>query len=69
MNQEIDISNVVLRTERLLIRPWSQSDLDDVAENYDLYLGGYHKESGDASADNVIWCVQKKDSLFGNAAY
>ena len=30
MNQEIDISNVVLRTERLLIRPWSQSDLDDV---------------------------------------
>ena len=32
MNQEIDISNVVLRTERLLIRPWSQSDLDDLYE-------------------------------------
>ena len=30
MNQEIDISNVVLKTERLLIRPWSQSDLDDL---------------------------------------
>jgi hypothetical protein len=44
-------------------------DYDDVAENYDLYLGGYHKESGAASADNVIWCVQKKDSLFGNTAY
>lgn len=31
--------------------------------------GGYHKESGAASANNVIWCVQKKDSLFGSAAY
>ncbi len=29
MNPEIDISNVVLRTDRLLIRPWRQSDLDD----------------------------------------
>ena len=31
--------------------------------------GGYHKETGAASANNVIWCVQKKDSLFGEAAY
>ena len=29
MNPEIDISNVVLKTERLLLRPWRQSDLDD----------------------------------------
>ena len=29
MNPEIDISNVILTTERLLIRPWRQSDLDD----------------------------------------
>ena len=29
MNPEIDISNVILKTERLLIRPWRQSDLDD----------------------------------------
>ena len=29
MNLEIDISNVILKTERLLIRPWRQSDLDD----------------------------------------
>ena len=29
MNPEIDISNVTLKTERLLIRPWRQSDLDD----------------------------------------
>lgn len=29
MNPEIDISNVILKTERLLSRPWRQSDLDD----------------------------------------
>lgn len=29
MNAEIDISNVVLRTERLILRPWQESDLDD----------------------------------------
>lgn len=29
MNTEIDISNTVLRTERLLLRPWRQSDLED----------------------------------------
>ena len=29
MNPEIDISNVILKTERLLIRPWRQSDLDE----------------------------------------
>lgn len=29
MNAEIDISNVVLRTERLILRPWRESDLDD----------------------------------------
>ena len=29
MNTEIDISNVVLRTDRLVLRPWRQSDLED----------------------------------------
>ena len=32
MNAEIDISNVVLRTERLVLRPWRESDLDDFFE-------------------------------------
>lgn len=32
MNAEIDISNVVLRTERLILRPWQESDLDDFFE-------------------------------------
>ena len=30
MNPEIDISQVVLRTERLMLRPWRQTDLQDL---------------------------------------
>lgn len=32
MNAPIDISNVVLRTERLILRPWQPDDLDDLYE-------------------------------------
>ncbi len=32
MNAEIDISNTVLETERLILRPWRKEDLDDFFE-------------------------------------
>ncbi len=32
MNAPIDVSDVVLKTERLTLRPWRQSDLDDFYE-------------------------------------
>ena len=32
MNKYIDITNVVLKTERLTLRPWRESDLSDVYE-------------------------------------
>ncbi len=32
MNTEIDISNVVFKTERLTLRPWKQNDLEDFYE-------------------------------------
>lgn len=32
MNKDIDISNVVLRTERLTLRPWQKTDIDDFFE-------------------------------------
>lgn len=32
MNAEIDISNTVLKTERLILRPWRKEDLDDFFE-------------------------------------
>ena len=30
MNADVDISNTVLETERLILRPWRQSDLEDL---------------------------------------
>lgn len=32
MNATIDISGIVLKTERLILRPWKQEDLDDFFE-------------------------------------
>jgi ribosomal-protein-alanine N-acetyltransferase len=32
MNKEIDITNVILKTERLILRPWQFNDLDDFYE-------------------------------------
>lgn len=32
MNKDIDISNVVLTTDRLTLRPWRESDLNDLYE-------------------------------------
>ena len=32
MNVEIDISNVTLKTKRLILRPWKLNDLDDFFE-------------------------------------
>ena len=32
MNANVDISNTILETERLFLRPWKQSDLKDFNE-------------------------------------
>ena len=32
MNAEIDISQVTLQTDRLILRPWKESDLEDFYE-------------------------------------
>ena len=32
MNAQIDITGIVLKTERLILRPWRQEDLDDFYE-------------------------------------
>ena len=32
MNAQIDISGIVIKTERLILRPWRQEDLDDFYE-------------------------------------
>jgi len=32
MNKPIDISNVIIQTERLILRPWKETDLNDLYE-------------------------------------
>lgn len=32
MNKTIDISGIILKTERLVLRPWKESDLEDFFE-------------------------------------
>ena len=32
MNKPIDISNVIIQTERLILRPWKEADLNDFYE-------------------------------------
>ena len=32
MNAHIDVTNVILETERLILRPWTMADLDDFYE-------------------------------------
>lgn len=32
MNAEFDVTGVVIETERLTLRPWKESDLDDFFE-------------------------------------
>ena len=40
MNTPIDISNVVLTTERLVLRPWRETDLEDLYEFAKVDGGG-----------------------------
>ena len=32
MNKNIDISNVILKTQRMILRPWKDTDLNDFYE-------------------------------------
>ena len=32
MNAEIDVTNIILRTDRVILRPWYESDLEDLFE-------------------------------------
>ena len=32
MNAHIDVTDVILETERLILRPWTMNDLDDFYE-------------------------------------
>ena len=49
MNKQIDITNVVLTTDRLILRPWRQSDLADF----------YAYASVDGVGQMAGWCPHK----------
>ena len=62
MNKPIDISNVVLRTERLILRPWTLDDVDDMyeyakVEGVGIWAGWLHhkdKEESRRIVENFI---------------
>lgn len=49
MNKPIDISTVILQTDRLILRPWQESDLNDFYEYASVdgvgQMAGIHKLS------------------------
>ena len=65
MNCEIDISNVKLRTERLILRPWRESDLDDFNEYASVpgvgeMAGWHHHRNREESAEILGRFIKKK---------
>ena len=61
MNSAIDISNVVLKTERLIIRPWKLSDLNDFydyckVDGVGQWAGFAALHSANAVLDYTIFC-------------
>ena len=78
MNCEIDISNVTLKTERLILRPWRESDLDDFNEYASVpgvgeMAGWHHHRSREESAEILgrfidhkrTFALELKDALYG----
>ncbi len=66
MNAEIDISNVTLKTPRLILRPWRESDLDDFYEYASVdgvgQMAGWtpHKDKDESRAILVRFIAGKK---------
>lgn len=66
MNAEIDISEVVLKTKRLLLRPWREEDLNDFFEYASVDGVGemagwsHHKTKDDTKAILSMFIKEKK---------
>ena len=66
MNIEIDISNVVIKTKRLILRPWKKTDLDDFFEYASVEGVGemagwpHHKTKEDSKTILNIFINEKK---------
>lgn len=66
MNAPIDISGVTLRTPRLLLRPWQESDLDDFYEYASVdgvgQMAGWlpHKDKAESARILKMFIDEKK---------
>ena len=79
MNASVDISNVTLKTPRLVLRPWRQSDLDDFYEYASVegvgeMVGWRHHKYKDQTQEILntfigskkIWCVEYQGKAVGS---
>ena len=58
MNTKIDISHVILKTKRLVLRPWKQSDLDDFFEYASVdgvgQMAGWKPHTNKEETQNIL---------------
>lgn len=68
MNYPIDISNVILETKRLILRPWKMEDLDDFYEyscvpGVGEMAGWTHHKNKDESLSILTRFIEKKKNF------
>ena len=68
MNTEINISNVILETDRLILRAWKITDLDDLFEYASINgvgekAGWEHHKSKDESLEILKMFIDEKKVL------
>lgn len=68
MNTEINISNVILETDRLILRAWEITDLDDFFEYASINgvgekAGWEHHKSEDESLEILKMFINEKKVL------
>ncbi|MBQ8920548.1 MAG: GNAT family N-acetyltransferase [Oscillospiraceae bacterium] len=68
MNAEIDLSGVILKTERLILRPWRETDLDDFYEYASVEgvgesAGWVHHQSPDETRTVLAAFIREKKTF------
>lgn len=68
MNAKIDVSDVVLHTDRLTLRPWKQSDLDDFFEYASVdgvgQMAGWFPHESKLSTQIILNCFIEEKKTF-----
>lgn len=68
MNKKIDISNVILKTDRLILRPWKEEDLNDFYEYARVdgvgQLAGWNPHKSIEESQNILNSFIKHKKTF-----